>query len=50
MEAIADIIYAAPIAIIAHNRFSKGVADEDAVFTFANKVRYCHAAFRVEIS
>jgi hypothetical protein len=39
MEAIADIIYEAPIAILAHNRFSEGVEDNEAVFTFANKVR-----------
>lgn len=39
IEKVADIIYEAPFAILAHNRFAEGVKDEESVFTYANKVR-----------
>lgn len=39
IESIADIMYEAPFALLAHNRFAQGVADEDSVFTYANKAR-----------
>ena len=34
-----EALYNAPFAFLMHNRFGAGVADEDAVFTYANKVR-----------
>eukprot|EP00892_Ulva_mutabilis_P004439 jgi/Ulvmu1/2367/UM013_0215.1 len=37
IENIADVLYEAPFAIIAHNRFAPNVKDEDAVYTYANK-------------
>lgn len=37
MEKIADVLYEAPFAIIAHNRFAPNVPDEESVFTYANK-------------
>lgn len=41
MERVADIIYEAPFAIMAHNRFSEGIKDEESVFTYGNKVCCC---------
>jgi hypothetical protein len=37
MEKVADVIYEAPFAVMAHNRFSEGVKDEESVFTYGNK-------------
>lgn len=37
IEKVADIIYEAPFAVLAHNRFAEGVKDEESVFTYANK-------------
>lgn len=37
IDKVADAIYEAPFVVMAHNRFSEGVKDEDAVFTYGNK-------------
>ena len=42
IEDITRVMYEAPFALLMHNRFEEGVSDEQAVFTFANKV--CHAS------
>jgi hypothetical protein len=39
VQSIADKMFEAPFMLLAHDRCSEGVADEDAVFTYANQVR-----------
>lgn len=38
IEKVADALYEAPFAIMAHNRFREDVKDEESVFTYGNKV------------
>lgn len=42
IDKVADVIYDAPFVVMAHNRFSEGVKDSEAVFTYGNKVCICH--------
>lgn len=39
IDKIADVLYEAPFAILAHNRFAPNVPDEEAVYTYGNKAR-----------
>ena len=36
---LAQTLYDAPYALLMHNRFQEGVSDEEAVYTYVNKVR-----------
>jgi hypothetical protein len=39
VQSIADKMFEAPFLLLAHDRCQEGVANEDAVFTYANQVR-----------